>query len=340
MLRGCLAALLLLGLLVGAYFWWLDQVFEMPGSLIGAGVVGFIVFCCIGAIQNAGRAYKDWSLASLAKHDVRPTGGQMIAVSGTIHPLHEPLVAPFSGQECVICEYDLASQHRPVKKSDGKPNGSDYCGFLMTPSVIRSRLGDVRLLGYPMLEGFEESRCVGYDSARNAEQFLTSRQFEDRTGLKMVTLFNVFGQVWSDDDGHVEKNIKIGNVEPAELFDRQLQTDMAKYSAWERDNPEQARKFSGSYELDDEEEDDLDEEDEQTFESKGFTSTVPIMTETRVRPGEPVCAFGIFDEFKMGLCPPRGSTKANRLLRGRLRRSRRVRASRSSATSWAESWSF
>ncbi len=61
---------------------------------------------------------------------------------------------------------------------------------------------------------------------------------------------------------------------------------------------------------------DADDEDELEENVRGVDQEIPRMTEKRVRVGEKVCAIGIYDEVRMGLCPPQGSTKPNRLLKG------------------------
>src|SRR5690242_20296693 len=118
MLRGCLLSLLLWGALSYAYFYWLDQTFEPPGSVIGGLIAGFAVLCCIGALTNARTAWRTASQVASGRGDLHLVDGRQVTVSGTIHPLSEPLIAPFSASPCVICEYDLASQKRLNPGSD------------------------------------------------------------------------------------------------------------------------------------------------------------------------------------------------------------------------------
>src|SRR5688572_15699037 len=155
MLRGCLLSLLLLAALVGFYIYWLSNAFpESEGLTLGV-IVGLIVFFCIGALSNAWRAWGDWSLVSEARYGLPLNDGRMVAVSGPIRPLGDPLIAPFSHTECVLCEYDLAKPEATGSSDDSDNTGSDYSGFLMTPSKIEGRSGEIRLLGFPLLEGFE-----------------------------------------------------------------------------------------------------------------------------------------------------------------------------------------
>jgi len=317
MLRGCLLALGLYVALAVGYFFWFASVFEPPETYIGAAVVGFLVLCCVGALTNARTALRDWSLVSTARHSLPPRDGELIAVVGTIHPLGDPLRAPFSGSECVVCEYDLARPNRASQAKDGSKSGSDYAGFLMTPCAIRSPLGEMRLLGFPILEGFDETVCHGDAAIRNARDFLSSTPFEDRAGLKLVTVLSVFTDVWSDEDGLVQKNIKLSKAEPHEIL------------PVERWNAEAGEQPAGDICADDPCEDDTENEIDQGNESDfdgvdvadddvedEFALSIPRMKETLVGVGEQVCVIGVYDEMRRGLLPPKPGRSPNRLIRG------------------------
>ena len=309
MLRGCLFSLGLYAALAVGYFLWFDTVFEPPETYIGAGVVGFLVLCCLGALNNARTARRDWALISAARHALPPRDGELIGVAGTIHPLHEPLNAPFSGAECVVCEYDLAGSARVAGAQDQQTTGSDYAGFLMTPCVVRSIAGDVRLLGFPILEGFDDRSCYGSAAARNARDFLTSTPFEDRAGLKMVTVLSIFGEVWSDDDGLVQKNVKLSKADPHEIFPLEFDQDLARLEEWEAEHPDDLADAADE----DEEEEGEDDDEDRAF---AMTAAFPKMTEKRVDVGEQVCAIGVYNEMRRGLLPPGRGRTPNRLIRG------------------------
>ncbi|MCA9023035.1 MAG: hypothetical protein KDA74_22955, partial [Planctomycetaceae bacterium] len=307
MLRGCLFALFFWLAIAGGYWYWFDQIYDPPGSIIGAVCVGLITTLCLGSIMNARTARRDLSLAVAARNGLRLEDGRMLAVGGTIHPVDQPLIAPFSGKECVICEYDIGRPaSKPTSQSGETPTPSDYAGFLMTPCAIRTSQGDVRLLGYPILEDIPDAVCSGFDAAKNGYEFLTNTEFENRTGLKVVSILSVFGEVWSDDDGFVQKNMQLRNVQPEELFSLRMFEQLLD----QKQNPET--------------DEDLDEDeylDEDEIESRGMAfsySTLPKMTEKRIDVGEPVCVIGKFNESQQGLLPAAGSTQPNRLIRGTL----------------------
>jgi len=315
MLRGCLFGLGLYAALTAGYFMWFDRVFEPPETYVGAAVAGFLVLCCVGALNNARTAWRDWSLISAARHALPPRDGELIAVAGTIQPLADPVIAPFSGAECVVCEYDLAGPQRVADAEDPETTGSDYAGFLMTPSVIRSLAGDVRLLGFPILEGFGDLPCYGSTAARNARDFVTGTAWEDRAGLKLVSVFSVFGDVWSDDDGQVEKNLKLSAADPQTIFPLDFDEALACQERWESAQPDESPEVTDEGERWGHSEDAEDEDDEEV-DAPGLTAALPKLTEKRVDVGEQVCAIGVYNELRRGLLPPGRGRTPNRLIRG------------------------
>jgi hypothetical protein len=330
MLRGCLLALALYAVLAVGYFYWIDSVFEPPGSLIGTGVLSLVVFLSIGALMNARNAWRDASLLAGTRLSPGPREGKLFAIAGKIYPLDQPLLAPFSGKESVIVEYDLSRHRRPTGTSNQENTGSDFAGFLMVPAVIRSESREIKLLGYPVLEDFGDIPATSYAAARRAIDFLTTREFEDRTGLKMVTVLGVFGDVWSDEDGYVEKNLRLGSVPLTKLFPPELEAEIDRQMGLSGDAIPSPLPGDDE-ELDDEEEqeddelddeafddDELDEDDDGTADELAASARpeIPRMTEKRVAVGESVCAIGIYNELRGGLLPPRGSTQPNRLIRG------------------------
>jgi len=316
MLRGCLLALFLWAALIGGYYWWFESVFKPPVTSIAAGVVGFMTLCGLASLNTGRRAWRDWSQLSVARHGMPMVDGKVVAVSGTIHPVDQPLKGPFSGADCVACEYDLASrQHRDTP--NGGSAGSDYAGFLMVPCVIRTALGDVRLLGFPLMEGFHGAKCFRLRDSQNAREFLTTTQFEDRTGIKMITTLGAFGEIWTDDDGAVQKNMQLRKPSLEQMFPLCLDDEVAAEVEWEKNNPDAVDDEDEDDEDHDEDVDDLDDDmgsEDETPISLAHKA-MPDMTEKRVPIGTSVCAIGIYNEMLGGLLPPRGSSP-NRLLLG------------------------
>lgn len=335
MLRGCLFALLFWLAIAGGYWYWFDQVFEPPGNIVGALSVGLITTLCLGSIMNARTALRDWSLATASRLGLRLEDGRIIAVGGTIHPVDQPLIAPFSGKECVICEYDIGRPQRGTSQNGGS-TAADFAGFLMTPCKIRTEQGEMRLLGFPILEDIPDSVCSGFQAAKNGYEFLNRTKFEDRTGLKMVTILSVFGEVWSDEDGLVQKNMQLRNIEPQELFTIDLFEGLLQQKQARREDRESVADESGTNDEEHQDEnfysdeyreeqeevteqtDDFDEDNLNSDEMSFSFSALPRMTEKRIDVGEAVCVIGSYNELQQGLLPRKGSTQPNRLIRGTL----------------------
>ena len=286
MLRGCLFGAVLYGMLAAAYFAWLDTEFDPPESYIGAGIAGFVVLCCVGAMSNAVRGFRDRRLILSALQDELPRDGRKVAAVGTIHPVGQALTAPFSGEPCVICEYNLARPGDSEGEGESANSGSIYAGFLMAPSVIRTRRGEMRLLGFPVLEGVAERLCVGSESVRHAREYISRTPFEDRTGTKMVTVLSIFGDVWSDDDGNVVRNLQLCQADLDELLPAALAAG-------------NVRSESDLASLDAD-----DAGDDEELDDVQYSPQCAKMTEKRVAVGAQVCAIGTYDEMRRGLIPP------------------------------------
>src|SRR5690348_1264195 len=104
MLRSCLVLLAAYALLFAGYAWWLGTTLDPPGQYIGGGVLALFVGGCFGALYNARVAYREWSLVAGARAGLPLSDGRWSAAAGEIRPIGDPLLAPFSGQACVLCE--------------------------------------------------------------------------------------------------------------------------------------------------------------------------------------------------------------------------------------------
>ncbi|MGC4005021.1 MAG: ankyrin repeat domain-containing protein [Pirellulales bacterium] len=257
-----------------------------------------------------------------------PAKDRVVAVGGTIHATHRPLKSPFGGLDCVLCEYDLLSK-KPTG-GDGPP-GSDYAGFLMCPCEIRGGQGTIRVLGFPIYDA-PEVRESSWEAALCAREFFRTHEFEDRSGVKMLSTLAVFGEIWADDDGAVEKNMRLGKRTYDDLFPPHFDAEMERLKA----------KYGSTFDAeDDADEDDLDDEDSDDDRNQNDESDesdldrddgtpgyeIPGMKEKRILDGESVVVIGVYDEMRGGLVPPGRGGPPNRLFRDTLE-ARREKASR------------
>src|SRR5262245_6482552 len=320
MLRSCLFLLAAYALLFVGYAWWLGHMFDPPGQYIGAGVVALLTGGCLGSLYNARVAYREWSLASAARAGLPWIDGRWTAVAGEVHPVGEPLIAPFSGEACVLCEYDVTSRKRADAASSNENSnpGSDFAGFLMNPCVVRSDMGDVRPLGFPNLDGFGERTCTSGEAADNARRFFTETEFENFSGLKLVTVVSAITGAWSDDDGLVRKNLRLGKTTPSELLPAASAPDAAGTASQQPKVESESRDEDLEEDADEDElDDELDDfDDDLDGDSRG---EMPLLKEKRVKVGEKVCAIGIYSAARGGLIPGGlGADHFIKLIRGRV----------------------
>jgi hypothetical protein len=318
MFRSCFLALVMYAAIAVGYWFWLDTVFDRPGSYWGAAGLGFVVFCCIGALMNARTAWKDLSLASAARSHSPPRDGRLMAACGPIQPIGQPLLAPFSNNPCCLVEYDLSQESKSTSSDDTK-TGSDLAGFLMTPSEIQTGAGNIRLLGFPVLEETESYKLGSYTAARRARDFVSRTQFEDISGLRLVNVFSAIQDAWTDEDGHVEKNLRLKKVDPQALFPDDLEAVWQEIHGEQPvDEPDAEVGEVEDEDFDDEE--DLDEDDDE-LDDDGESSSlpyipIPTLKENRIAPGDQVCVIGRYDEMRRGIRPSGMGMLALRLIRG------------------------
>lgn len=318
MFRSCLLALLLYSAIAVGYYFWLTTVFDPPEVYWGSGILGFVVFCCLGALLNARTAWRDWSLAASARVNEPLRDGRLMAACGPIHPVGEPLRAPFSDAACCLCEYELSQEpDRPFQTDSDTKRGADLAGFLMTPSEVHTKSGKVKLLGFPILEEERQATLGSYTAARRARDFVSRTQFEDISGLRLLNAFGAIQDAWTDDDGRVEKNLQLKKVDPQKLFPDDLE---AVWQAIHSELPNAADEEAAddlNEEEEDENEDDDDLNDEFDDDSAPLPDIpIPTLKENRIEPGDEVCVIGKYDEMQRGIRPTGAGMQALRLIRG------------------------
>jgi hypothetical protein len=323
MLRGCLLALAMYAAICVGYFFWLDTVFDRPASYYGSAALGLVVFLSLGALLNARNAWRDWSLGNAARHAFPPREGRLFAACGPIYPVDQPILAPFSGTPCCLCEYDLSTTE-PVPGSQEK-TGSDLAGFLLTPSEVQTSTGNVRVLGFPVLEEGESHRLSSYSAARRARDFVSNTQFEDISGLRLLNAFAAIEDAWTDDDGSVNKNLQLKKVDPKSLFPDDLEAAYQEFVSQDNTPADSTSPIQMPDDLDEDhaeledeklDNEDLNEEDLDDEEASFSSIKLPTMKENRVEPGEQVCVIGRYDEMRRGILPVGSGMKAIRLIRG------------------------
>ncbi|HEX9943166.1 MAG TPA: ankyrin repeat domain-containing protein [Thermoanaerobaculia bacterium] len=204
MKKGCLLWLLQLAALVGLYYLAFRDRFTPPADWIGALAGGFFLLLAIGAFRNVAIARRNRARLDRALAGVPFEDGQQVAAIGPIMALGAPIESPFSRTPCVVYSYDV-SHESTTRTSRGTETSAakDFSGFALTPCVVNAPGGNVRILGFPTLEGFAEEPQRGDEAFTNAESYLRSTPFE-RIGITKI--FSQVKDLLTDEDGYIRKD--------------------------------------------------------------------------------------------------------------------------------------
>ncbi len=209
--KGCTIAFVLLVAVFGGYYALLRGRVESPADLIlsAFGAIGLLML--VSAVKQVAFGTGDSDALKRAEQGLPLEDGRKEAVWGPIFPLGETLTAPFSGRECVAYEYDAKKPSATDSDGDSRPSGSAISGLALAPSVIRSDRGDVRLLGFSLLEKFPASHLSGDpDALARAEGYLREAPFTEMGLAKIGTMLSQLNEVMSDADGSVRQDWRLG----------------------------------------------------------------------------------------------------------------------------------
>jgi hypothetical protein len=210
MTRGCLIALFSWTACAAGYWIFLHTRFHAPYDWIVPLVAGFLMSVVVESLRAAiasGRTAMRLSRDSAFSGplDELPRDGETFTVVGHLRATGPELRAPFSGKAAVA--YDYGIRHlggRGTGSSD--PYLHDYSGFALTACAIDSPHGPIRLLGFPLLENFDQERLDSEEALRNAAAYLTSTQFQDVGGFDLKANFRESKELMSTDDGQLRED--------------------------------------------------------------------------------------------------------------------------------------
>ena len=219
MKKACLIGLLTWALLAAGYWYWLHQHLNPPADVWVAVIAGFFMAVVIGTLRNAVAAAGD---ARRVRRAIEPGGfageqpadGETIAVAGAIRPLGDALLAPFSRRRAVLYSFEI--EHENPAMRDEMRQVKDYSGFALTPSVIDSMRGAVKLLCYPQLEAVPKEEITSPDAMANAQEYIANTQWTSMEGLNPAAIYREVKDVLTDDDGQVRKDWRMGDLQNLE----------------------------------------------------------------------------------------------------------------------------
>jgi hypothetical protein len=185
---------------------------EAPADIFLAvfGSIGLLIF--VSSLWQVVVGNPDKGALERSEGRLPLLDGQKEAVSGTIEPVGSPLLAPFSGRQCVAYEYDV--KERPAGSSQG-PQESEMSGWALTPSVIKSDRGDVRLLGFGLLSDFKETEYQDdVLASERAAAFLRTASFEEMSIRKIGAMVSAMDAMLESDAASARRDWKRADGEP------------------------------------------------------------------------------------------------------------------------------
>ena len=186
------------------------QRFYPPGDWVGALVVSFFIALGIGALRKARVEGGDAGLLSTPEGP--PRDGERVAIAGTIEPVEETLIAPFSGAECVAYDYEATHFSQSSRRPD---EVIDRTGLALAPSIIRSGIRTIKLLAFPSMEGFQ-SEVKDDASVQRAKNFLRTTPAVDKTGILAIASVAEIAELLRDQSGTVRKDWRLSDHDDLE----------------------------------------------------------------------------------------------------------------------------
>ena len=227
MKKTCLFFRIGLCLAAAAYFLlirhYVPEIHTLPA--IGLSVLGaFSMLALFGAISNLIQGLSDKRVIARALNREPFSDGKRGAAIGRIEAAGlATITAPFSGRDCLGYEYEVyelietrtrGSAPTTVKKL--------YCsGFGLITSQVRTTQGDIRILGFPVIDEFPTDFTESPEDRARANTYIAQTQFQN-IKKNIGSIFSEFDDLFRDADGAVRKDLG----EPITLHERHRLTEI------------------------------------------------------------------------------------------------------------------
>ncbi len=206
-MKGCAWSLLLpligLAVLVAAVFAGLDYWYGVRfADAIGIALLaGFLAWIAVSLLFSAAKALRERAAMIAGMGGAAPVDGRQTYAVGFIQPLGPPLTAPLSGRPCVAYTFEVWDW---VGQGRRRTKTSYVDGVAVTPSVIVTTTGSVRLLAGPELD-LEEDELDRAESLRHAAELMRTTPFEPPPPAFTRPSIE---QRWSDTDGEYRRHTR------------------------------------------------------------------------------------------------------------------------------------
>lgn len=201
------------------YNYLITRYFPDQQSMLKVGIISAVMMIPVVMVHGIFANAKE--IALLRKSD-NPTlkDGERVALSGYLRPLQEVVTSPFTKKQCIGYSYKVATI---VDSGKSRSQRTEYSGTVQVPSVIRTNMMEVRLLG--LIEGEEETfdEIEEDDQAvvQNAYEYLSHRQFQPKP-KNLSEAWATAKKLITDNDGSISEEFKIGD-DPLDLSGRSFE---------------------------------------------------------------------------------------------------------------------
>jgi len=197
-------------LFAGIYFCYYREIQKdlVPCLFLSILFSFLLVLGCL-AVVGAFTELRDRRIIKSAQRGDLLKDGKRCAVLGSMAPLGEPLLAPFSHSPCVAYQYRI--YHR-VRTTKGTQFAEDFEGWAMTPSVINTGAREVKILSAPDLSDFPRKTSSNYD---NANEFIAETTFEKSSLLNIFSVKTYTNDYRDETTGLFRQDLRHSKAENA-----------------------------------------------------------------------------------------------------------------------------
>jgi hypothetical protein len=201
------------------YNFLIAKFFPGENSSLRVGIISLLMMIPMVIIHGIFWNGKEISL--LRKSD-NPAlkDGERVALTGYIRPLQEALISPFTKKQCVGYSYRVT---RSSGSGKSRTQHTEYSGTLQVPSVIRTNMMEVRVLG--LIEGEDETydELEGDNTGifQSAEEYLSSREFPTKP-KNLSEALSTAKRLITDNDGSILEEFRYNDA-PVDVSGRTLE---------------------------------------------------------------------------------------------------------------------
>lgn len=209
------------------YYFLIGKKIPSPFNIILCFLAAAFMLVSIASFVVARHTEEEMELMGETRGTPRFQDGEKVAVFGPIFPVNDQLLtSPFTQNKCVAYAYDIFHWEEAASTGAQQEKRSDYRGFVLTPSYVKTPYGEIRLLGFPVLKGFEK-RTYSYTSQthhlyENASFYIRSREFEDLSAFSIGKAVEEAQEAILVSDGSVQQEYKF-TPEDFDLKTRELE---------------------------------------------------------------------------------------------------------------------